>query len=557
MTKSIHSLMTDIISSGLKRKSVTSCSKWAENYRVMGSPFPGPWNFDHHPWLLEMHDSTAHKRIGQKAAQMGYTEWAMNTAFYSIDVRGLDVLYVLPTASDASDFSAGRFDPALEMSPHLRNMFSSVNNVGLKRAGSNILYVRGSHSRSKLKSIPTPILVFDEIDEMPRSAVTLAEERQSGQMITEIIQLSTPTIEDYGINIEFKNSTQSHFFFKCPSCSRLTELVWPDCLVVTAEAVTDPGIENSHLICKECKNKLPHETKPDWLKHKKRGGTAHFIPAHTDRDVEGFHVSQLYSMVQACSPVRLARAQLIAQRDPTAAQEFHNSKLGRTFETDGARVSKEQLSKTIKGYKKGPIERDSVLRTIGIDVGAVLHIVVKEFTQIYRLPSINDSCNARVLFEGTSSGSPTDFDEAFEIFMDYHVHGGVVDAEPERRAALQFAQRAFGRIYLCDYMFSQQGREVKVDEDDLMVKCNRTSWMDLSLGRYKNGSIELPLDVSHEFQLHIREPVRVYREDKWGQPYAVYVSAKADHFAHADVYAELALPVAASFLQNTDIRGLF
>ena len=91
-----------------------------------------------------MHDAEERKIVGQKAAQMGYTEWAMNMTFFHMDVKGQDVLYVLPSSDDASDFSAARFDPALEDSEHLRNLFSNVNNVGLKRAGHSTLYVRGS-----------------------------------------------------------------------------------------------------------------------------------------------------------------------------------------------------------------------------------------------------------------------------------------------------------------------------------------------------------------------------------------------------------------------------
>jgi phage terminase large subunit GpA-like protein len=144
----------------------------------MGEPFPGAFSYKYHPWLLEMHDADEDTVVGQKAAQMGYTEWALNTAFYRMDIHNQSVLYVLPTASDATDFSAGRFNPALDLSKHLKRFFSDVNNVGLKRAGSTVLYVRGSHSRSKLKSIPTPIIILDEVDEMPEQAQTLVQERK-------------------------------------------------------------------------------------------------------------------------------------------------------------------------------------------------------------------------------------------------------------------------------------------------------------------------------------------------------------------------------------------
>jgi phage terminase large subunit GpA-like protein len=207
------------IASGLMRKSIVKPSKWAEKYRVMGKPFPGPWRFDHHPWAREMMDSEALANVGQKAAQMAFTEVLLNLTFFRIDIQGESVLYLLPTADDASDFSASRFDPALESSAHIKSMFTSANNIALKRAGSAILYVRGTRSTSKLKSVPARIINFDEYDEMDQSKTPLALERASGQEDPITWKISTPTVNDFGISKEYDESTQEHFFFKCAHCS--------------------------------------------------------------------------------------------------------------------------------------------------------------------------------------------------------------------------------------------------------------------------------------------------------------------------------------------------
>lgn len=547
------------IASGLKRKGITRASKWAESYRVMGNPYPGLWTFNRHPWLLEMHDAPDRKIVGQKAAQMGYTEWAMNMAFFYMDVKGQDVLYVLPTSDDASDFSAARFDPALELSSHLRGFFANVNNVGLKRAGNSILYVRGSHSRSKLKSIPAPVMIWDEVDEMPAASLSLGEERQSGQDDYRTLMLSTPSIEDKGINAEFKLSTQDHYFFKCPSCSRYTELIYPDCLVITAEDLTDPALKESHLICKECKNVLPHDDKPDYLKHKLRGGTGQFVSSHEGRETRGFHVSQLYSTTQKCSPPMIAEAALKARYDQSRAQELYNSKLGLCYAAEGSKVTDTQIDACIEDYIKGVSRATNTWVTMGIDVGAVLHITIKEWTHVGAWQpglSINDQYKPSLLLEIESTGSPDDFDEAYHLFHQYGTHACVVDAEPERRAAMQFAQRIWGRVYLCDYLSSQAGREMIQNEEEVTLKANRTAWLDLSLGRYKGGLISLPKDISHTFRKHIREPTRVLKEDKWGNPYATYENANADHFAHSDVYSEIALPLAVSLGTNQTISDL-
>ena len=566
MSHAIKDLVLRKIAQGLVKTSITSPARWAEKFRRMGSPFPGPWTFKYHPWLYEMHNNDYEVIVGQKAAQMGYTEWAMNMAFYYMDVHSMDVLYVLPTTKDASQFSASRFDPALELSPHLADFFPNVNNVSLKRGINAILYVRGSHSRSQLKSIPAPVMIFDEVDEMPKGTLALAGERQSGQVQTITLQLSTPTIDDAGINADFKLSTQNYYFFKCPSCNRFINLEYPLNLKITGDSLTDPELKNSFYFCNYCDNVLPtfEEStgavlKP-WLKHQHFGGTGRFVETYTDREIGGYHISQMYSMAKVGHPYRMAQAALKADRDPTYAQELHNSKLGITYVAEGAKVTDKMLNECLGGFHSGVPSDVSGIRTLGIDVGSVLHMVVKEYERNeIDIPAIgiNDKYDAQVLTAETSSGSPRDFDEAYQLFHDYRVMGCVVDAEPERRMAMTFAQRIWGYVYLCDYLYSQMGREVQVLKDELWVKVNRTAWLDLTLNRYKNGTIRLPQDISKDFRSQIKEPTRVYKEDKWGQAYAVYVNVNDDHFAHADNYAEIALPVAASHAYNQDITELY
>ncbi|GAG15867.1 unnamed protein product, partial [marine sediment metagenome] len=252
MIHTLEKVMANRIASGLQRKTITTCGRWAEKYRVMGKPFPGPWTFTHHPWSRELHDCTDPIMVGQKAAQMGFTECALNKSFFAIDIEGQSVLYVLPASTpDASDFSAARFDPALEMSPHLQGMFSNVKNVGHKRAGNASLYIRGSRSRSQMKSVPVALIIFDELDEMNQSNVTLAEERTSGQEEKQFFKLSTPTVDNFGINVDFIESSQEHFFFKCPCCGRQTRLLLKECLVVTGDSEHDRKLLDSYYKCKE------------------------------------------------------------------------------------------------------------------------------------------------------------------------------------------------------------------------------------------------------------------------------------------------------------------
>lgn len=542
----LYAQLAKRVASGLRRKSISTCSKWATEYRVMGQPFPGLWNFEHHPWLEEMHDCESELMVGQKAAQMGYTETGLNKCFYTIDMVGQSVLYVLPASKpDASDFSSSRFDPALESSPHLKEMFTDVQNINHKRAGFANLFIRGSKSRSQMKSVPAGLIILDEVDEMNQKNIPLVFERVSGQLQKQIIMLSTPTIDKFGINYYFRQTTQEHYTFICPHCGKWTELLYPECLVITAEDVLDNNIQNSHLICKECKHPLDHKTKKEWLRKGK------WVRTFADRMARGFYINQLYSMT--VSPVALATAFFNAQKDPADEQEFFNSKLGLTHTVAGARVTDKDISDSLGDYTQAKSAPAGALLTMGIDVGTWLHYVIKQWWMGENVSSdLNQNAKCRIL----RYGKVKDFEELDKIMHKYLISGCVIDANPERRKAQEFANRFDGLVKVCFYARGVSGKAIVVhQEESNTMSVDRTSWMDAALGRYKNRTIALPQDLDMEFKDHIKAPVRIYEKDKDGNPTGHYVTGnEPDHYAHADTYSEIALQIAASLMRNEDIR---
>lgn len=546
----MHSLLAEIgsrISAGLVRRSITTCGRWAEQYRVMGQPYPGPWSFKHHPWCRAMHDCTE-DMVGQKGAQLGFTETALNKVFFTIDVHGGNVLYILPASTpDATDFSTSRFDPALEASEHLRSLFSDVKNIGHKRAGQANLFIRGSRSRSQLKSIPAGLLIFDEVDEMVQENIPLAFERSSGQVIKQKFLLSTPTINGYGINAYFQNSTQGEYFFTCPSCSRLTRCVFPDSLIITADSFNDPRIKDSHIICRECKAILPHEIKVDWL----AGGQ--WVDAVPDMPYKGFHVSQLYSMTM--TPHEIAVSYLKSMTNAADEQEFYNSKLGLTHTVDGAKITDKDIDACIGSFTM--LDRGVPgFITLGADVGKFIHYEIVEWSIPPHKPSpdINLMAKSRVI----KVGKVHDFSELHALMRRYKVGFAVVDAQPERRKAFEFAEIYSGRVKLCFYGRGISGKTIKLNADeDQTITVDRTSWLDLSLGRFFNNSILLPRDIPLEYREHIKSLVRIYKKDTDGNPIGMYVKADndADHYAHAHTYAEIALPLGLSLGKSQNIRS--
>ena len=543
------------ITRGLENSSLLSCSRWAEHRRVMGAPFPGPYSFLHHPWCREIHNSKAAFTVAMKAAQLGITEAGINRAFFTLDQAKRDVLYVLPTTLNASDFSKARFTTALKLSPYLKSLFVDTNTVGLKSTGTNVLYIRGSRGDSNLKSIPVSELVLDELDEMDTKAIWLALERLSGQIEKHVVAISTPTVPKYGIHRLYLTSTQEHFFFKCPCCSRSTELVWPDCFEIVGETVSDPRTAESFLKCKECKHKLDHAAKPVFLAN---GLWQPTNPNVDPQESRGFYANQLYS--STVSPGEIAIAYFRGQGDEVANKEFHNSKLGLPFIGENAQVTDTMLDNAVRKYSitdLRPVVGGRRCITMGVDQGKTGYISVVDWTvDGDRRVDINLAALGKLLWYGKFRED--DFAYLGQLMREWQVLACVIDADPNINDARRFARKFHGYVWLTRYRRGQTAKEIALSEEDTgapMATVDRTNWLGCTLGRFKTNPTRmlLPADISVEYREHLKNLVRTYEKDDHGNPEAVYVETGPDHYAHSLVYADIGLTFAAGIGGGTNI----
>jgi hypothetical protein len=563
----LKSLFAEKISEGLTRAGVKSCSKWAETYRIMDNgpwvegAFPwerkehkqiSNWSFELFPWLKEMHNCKAEIMCSQKCAQMGMTEAALNKTFKAIDIDRKSVLYLLPTSGSAHKFSASRFDPCLSLSPHLKNLFSDVKNKAHKQAGTAAIFFRGTQVRDGLKSDPVDLIIFDELDEMPADMVSLAFARTLGKAAGtyQNFLLSTPSISGKGINKYFSESDQRHFMFKCPHCGKMTELVYPECLVVTAEDFTDPLIKNSHLICKECKKKLEHLDKRNFLRD------AIWVPTVPGRLSAGYAINQLYSC--RSHPSRIAEQVLKAIYSQSDEQEFYNSYLGLPREVEGARLTNAQIDACVRNYKQVQASKPGSFVTMGVDVGNILHYVVLEwaFNGNVTTKDINMMSSATLLKEGKTRN----FEDLSELMHRYQVRFCVIDSQPEVRKATEFAKSFPGRVKTCTYASGSTGTEIKVGKTDpWRVNVDRTSFIDMMYGRFRTDRIILPQDLSQEYRQHLTSLVRVYKTDSSGNAVGRYEKPDngQDHFCHSQTYAEIALSLGISLSRSAPLEGVF
>jgi hypothetical protein len=540
------------LAAGLVRQSLTTCSRWAETCRVMKEDANlVAWSHDRFPWLREMADSKAEENAAQKGAQLGVSEMLLNIGMFNNDVLGRDVLYVLPNQTpDASQFSAARFDPAIEFSPHLSRLYSDVKNVGHKRAGRANFYIRGSQSRAGLKSIPVAVVILDELEEMNQNHVPLAKERLSGQKEKLLWMASTPIISGKGINKEYLEGSQEHFYFPCPHCNRQTELT-DECLEVVGDDPDSQIVTTSYIKCKECKKKLDHETKSEWLK---RGKWVATVPEKAKRS---FYINQCYSTT--IKPGHIAASFLRAKVSEADEQEFYNSKMGMPHEVAGARITDEMINACKGDFLKETKPSGMKIVTMGIDVGRKCHYEVAEWTLgAYKGNDIHSTAHPKILDAGGISVN-AEMTELDDLMRKYRVMSCVIDCHPDRRAAFMFSQRFMGYVRMCIYVVGLSGKQVQtenINTAEPIIKVDRTSWLDQSLGRFRKGQISIPKNIGFEYTEHLKNIIRIPTKDSQGNPMNYYDTGhnKQDHFAHARNYNEIALLFAASMQQNEDVN---
>ena len=211
------------------------------------------------------------------------------------------------------------------------------------------------------------------------------------------------------------------------------------------------------------------------------------------------------------------------------AQRFWNGDMGEAFTAPGAHLGRDELEQLVDTYPQGPSSGPCF---VGVDVGAVLHLVVGEETK---------GGVMRVIWLGTLPGQSAAEVRAYVRERWPNYRGAVIDALPETRFArrLAFASR---RWLMCLY---GGGRRDMVDQKSRTVTVDRTATLDAVAEAVRLGKdrLLLPADALgvSEFVEHMGAITRVFDpEARGGEGAYVWQGDGADHYFHALGYMMLA-----------------
>jgi len=471
-------------------------------FTIVGHEYQSDWLECDHPY-----------QVLKKGAQMGCTEIVgvcktIHGLMFGKYPQG--ALYLLPTRDDVTDFSKGRFSPFIDNNPQVGAFVRDTDAVNIKQVGKAMLYLRGARSShviegtkataSQLKTVPVDKIVIDELDEMSPKMIQLALERISHSKIQEIVEMSTPSIPDYGIDRAYLDSDQRVYVHRCPKCNKdnCLELEFPECLMEVGDKVIR--------VCVKCKNELPL-------------GNGRWIAQKLDvKDKVGWWISQLNSIY--VSPKKILDLYL----DPPDGDlsEFYNSKLGMAYIRTENRLS--------KGDIYACCGQDALTsRTIGFKTAMGVDVGKNQFHVIIGYPKTEKTY--KVLYVGRVGS----LNDVHDLAVKHNVISTVIDAEPETWAVRDFQKAKSYRVMLCDY---QERLKVarKTDEMLGLLTVRRTETCDATHDVFASQRVELPRKCPEmeQFATEMANLAKVLQEDEFtGSRTFKYKKLGEEHYYHA------------------------
>lgn len=392
---------------------VLSPAEWAEKHvSVEGGPFPGPWDNQNGPHLIDpmnaVHECLVDGKnlVCIKGAQEGLTQaLGVNAVAWLIAHFGGPVLYLTNKDSNAKKVSRDRWAHVLKTCEPIRRKHLAGKLHGElileKRFTDGSLTMSGSKSLLNFLSNPYAVVVFDELDScqdsMPDGSdpVALVVERLTamaeGRPVI-IIAFAHPTTRDRGAaKLYYSESDQRRAHVECPHCNQWFAPLWEHVQVVPREgqspqaAARDPSCY--HLAASCCGAILSEADRLRMIRKVRQLPTLapDVLQAKKPKWV-GIHVWHLF-LQNAGIVEELAKKHIAGIDDEGKRIVFRNKVCGDAYDLDEQENPDEEAWRTCislprfdgdtASYYRGEVPSEVQVLTAGTDHGkAALHWVV-------------------------------------------------------------------------------------------------------------------------------------------------------------------------------------
>ena len=540
-------------------------SEWVSTYTKLDADTY--FSFKDHEMQEAIINDTSSRQVIQKCSQVGASELSARKSCGILAIsKGVHLIYAFPSSRLAIKFSTSRIQPIIDSSP----MLSQMRNKAAKGSemlglGSSFLHFGGTTGAATgAISIPASYVIIDELDFCDQEVVGKYESRlkhakedihgRKGM----VCKLSTPTIEDYGINKEFKKSDQKHYNVICDNCSTtfapdyFRDIVIPgyekNLIELTPEDVLSGSldIKNAYMACPCCKKDVWEEL----CTPSKRKWVAKYPNAIVSGwQIHPWDVPKVNSIPSII--MQLTEFENIA--------DYYNFAIGIPYADNNNSfllgVIDEGSHSTWLTLKK---ESDFNHYCIGVDVGRTSHITVG-----YK--DVTGKLHVTYMERFTATKEKPLGERVSEIIKVFRANTAVIDAMPDFSTVHHVAKKfPYKTILACEYSKSKPKGKLTnfvVDEDSNLVSAYRTGVIKDFLMLHNSGSVLYPnrhesmaIDREiKELKTNLTNLKKVKKLDQNGDDLEAFIKVGKgnDHYAHALTYLNMACNISSELTKSS------
>ena len=376
-----------IITRTWQPKKILPPVEWVkENCRLRENISEMPGALHVAPYSVEQLESFADPEIQKvtlcQASQSFKTTTIYAGCAYLLVEFPKDMLYIMPSAENARNFSKGRWMPFIEDCKPLRDLCpisSASGRIDSDRItnmrqefATCVLTFTGAGSENNVKSAPVAYLILDEIDEIDIDIRLAALERIKGRREYKIIQTSTPQEEEDGIWSEYLMGDQRLYFMPCPHCGEEIDFQWRQIekkrysIAFDEQAKLDDGsydfemvANTAHYQCQCCDGKIYDADKVDMVKRGK------WIPQnqYAPKGHRSYHLNSLYSPMLTFGGIMCQWLQ--ASKSISGLKKFIQGYLAEPWREEATNHEEQEANQLEQDYERGELKGE--YRIIGAD----------------------------------------------------------------------------------------------------------------------------------------------------------------------------------------------
>lgn len=452
-------------------------------------------DFKDHGFLWDVYLDKSPRLVCLKAAQIGFTTMAILKTAHLARYTGLDIIYILPTASDVNDFVSGKVNRIIAQNPVLQEWTKDKDSVEQKQMGNNIIYYRGSWTERAALMVSADLLVMDEFDRSKQDILDQYSSRLQHSKHGWQWVFSNPSAMGHGVDKYWQLSDQKHWFIKCQACKHEQYLRWPESI----------DQERKCFQCLKCHAELTREARA-------AGSWRPKFDRSEERPWSGYWISLLMAPW-------VSAAYILDLYESKTEEYFYNFVLGLPWVGSGNKITEEMLWQNLK---KGTHLQDGRI-VIGCDTGKHLHYVCGDSKGLF--------------FHGETDT----YDDLERLLERWPTSVIVFDQGGDLIGPRKLREKYPGRVYLCHYAVDRKTMQLirwGKDQESGNVIADRNRMIQLVIDELNDKRLPIWGTIEDWWPLwiHCANIYRVQEENALGVIERRWERSGPDHLLHALVY---------------------